>query len=169
MPFLQGKLAEVEAEMESTDAALVRIERGAGVRERDGTTPKRRFPASHPRRNPTQADPERYEKRAEEFFLAAIAIAQTRARTDHLHAALAAAKLYQTTGRPADARAVLAPALEGFTPRPNSLKSRKHKHYLARFPLRLLADDIAKWRPPFTVELDELHLIVGSVVCRGGI
>ena len=33
-------------------------------------------------------------------------------------AALALAKLYQSTGRPAEAHAVLAPALEGFSPTP---------------------------------------------------
>ena len=33
-------------------------------------------------------------------------------------AALSLAKLYQSTGRPADAHAVLAPALEGFAPTP---------------------------------------------------
>ena len=35
-----------------------------------------------------------------------------------LRAALSLAKLYQSTGRPAEARAVLAPALEGFSPTP---------------------------------------------------
>jgi predicted ATPase len=33
-----------------------------------------------------------------------------------LRAALSLAKLYQSNGRPADAHAVLAPALEGFSP-----------------------------------------------------
>jgi predicted ATPase len=54
---------------------------------------------------------------AEEAFLAAIAIAQQqKARSFELRAALSLAKLYQSTGRPADAHAVLAPALEGFSP-----------------------------------------------------
>jgi hypothetical protein len=35
-----------------------------------------------------------------------------------LRAALALAKLYQSTGRLAEAHAVLAPALEGFAPTP---------------------------------------------------
>ena len=35
-----------------------------------------------------------------------------------LMAALSLAKLYQSSGRPIDAHAVLAPALEGFTPTP---------------------------------------------------
>ena len=56
---------------------------------------------------------------AEEALKAAIAIAQQQgARSFELRAALSLAKLYQSTGRPADAHAVLAPALEGFTPTP---------------------------------------------------
>jgi hypothetical protein len=44
----------------------------------------------------------------EEAFLAAIAIAQARnARSFELQAALSLAKLYQSTGRPIDAHAVL--------------------------------------------------------------
>ncbi len=54
---------------------------------------------------------------AEEAFLAAIAIGQTqKARSFELQAALALAKLYQSAGRLAEAHAVLAPALEGFSP-----------------------------------------------------
>jgi hypothetical protein len=50
-------------------------------------------------------------------FLTAIAIAQRqKARCFELRAALALAKLYQSTGRPAEAHAVLALALEGFAP-----------------------------------------------------
>ena len=56
---------------------------------------------------------------AEEAFLTAIAVAkQQGTRSFELRAALALAKLYQSTGRPADAHAVLAPALEGFAPTP---------------------------------------------------
>ena len=56
---------------------------------------------------------------AEEAFLTAIAIAQQqKARSFQLRAALSLAKLYQSSGRPSDAHAVLAPALEGFSPTP---------------------------------------------------
>jgi len=56
---------------------------------------------------------------AEEAFLTAVAIAQQqKARSFELRAALSLAKLYQSTGRAADAHAALAPALEGFTPTP---------------------------------------------------
>jgi predicted ATPase len=65
------------------------------------------------RRDPVNTAP------AEEAFLTAIAIAQQqKARTFKLQAAHRLAKLYQTIGRAADAHAVLAPALEGFSPTP---------------------------------------------------
>jgi hypothetical protein len=48
---------------------------------------------------------------------AAIAVAQQqKARSFELRAALSLAKLYQSTGRAADAHAALAPALVGFSP-----------------------------------------------------
>ena len=56
---------------------------------------------------------------AEEAFQTAIAVAKEQgARSFGLQAALSLAKLYQSTSRPADAHAVLAPALEGFSPTP---------------------------------------------------
>ena len=56
---------------------------------------------------------------AEDAFKTAIAIAKGQgARSLGLQAALSLAKLYQSTGRAAEAHAVLAPALEGFSPTP---------------------------------------------------
>ena len=56
---------------------------------------------------------------AEEAFQSAIAIAREQgARSWGLRAALALAKLYQSTSRPVEAHAVLAPSLEGFAPTP---------------------------------------------------
>ena len=56
---------------------------------------------------------------AAEAFLTAIAVAkQQGTRSFELRAALALAKLYQSTARPVEAHAVLAPALEGFAPTP---------------------------------------------------
>jgi predicted ATPase len=56
---------------------------------------------------------------AEEAYLVAIGIAQQQgARSFGLLAALSLARLYQSTGRPADAHAILAPALEDFSPTP---------------------------------------------------
>ncbi len=56
---------------------------------------------------------------AEQAFKTAIAVAkQQGTRSFELRATLSLAKLYQSTGRPAEAHAVLAPALEGFSPTP---------------------------------------------------
>jgi hypothetical protein len=53
---------------------------------------------------------------AEEALQTAIAVAKKQGtRSFELRAALALAKLYQSTGRDAEAHAVLAPALEGFS------------------------------------------------------
>jgi predicted ATPase len=63
------------------------------------------------------ADPD--PARAEAEFEAAIAIAREQgARAFALRAALSLAKLYQAANRPADAHAMLAPVLEGFSPTP---------------------------------------------------
>jgi adenylate cyclase len=60
---------------------------------------------------------------AEEAYLAALAVAREQgARSFGLHAALALAKLYQSTGRPIEGRAALAPALEGFSQTPEMPK-----------------------------------------------
>jgi hypothetical protein len=56
---------------------------------------------------------------AEETFQGALAIAREQgARSWGLRAALALARLYESTGRPADAATVLAPALGRFSPTP---------------------------------------------------
>ena len=56
---------------------------------------------------------------AEEAFKTAVAVAkQQGARSYVLLASLSLAKLYQSTARPVEAHAVLAPALEGFAPTP---------------------------------------------------
>jgi predicted ATPase len=56
---------------------------------------------------------------AEEAFETSIVVAkQQRARSYELLAALSLAKLYQSTSRAAKACAILAPALDGFSPTP---------------------------------------------------
>jgi predicted ATPase len=56
---------------------------------------------------------------AEDAFLTAIAVAhEQKARAFELQAALSLARIYQSTNRAADAPAVLAPALQGFSPTP---------------------------------------------------
>ena len=64
-------------------------------------------------------DPANTAAPAEDAFPTAIAIAQPqKARSFELRAALSLAKLYHSTDRPADAHAVLASALKGFSPTP---------------------------------------------------
>jgi predicted ATPase len=118
VPFFQGYLAEIEAGADSTEGALVRIGEALALAVETGEHVSDAF--LHRlrgeillKRDPANTAP------AEEAFLTAITIAQQqKAKSFELQAALALAKLYQSTNRPADAHAVLAPALEGFAPTP---------------------------------------------------
>jgi predicted ATPase len=117
-PMLHGLLADIEAEGETFDEALDRLEKAfiianetgehwtdALLHRIRGEILLKRDPA-----NPTPA---------EEAFLTGIAIAQQqKARSFELQAALRLAKLYQSVGRAEDAHAVLVAALEGFSPTP---------------------------------------------------
>ena len=111
-------LAEVEARAGDVERALAVLDEALATCERTG---HRSFEAELHRvrgemllkRDP--ASP----ATAEEALQTAIAVAKRQAtRSFELRAALALAKLYQSTGRPVDAYAVLAPALEGFSPTP---------------------------------------------------
>jgi class 3 adenylate cyclase/tetratricopeptide (TPR) repeat protein len=117
-PSFYGLLAELEAMRPDLDGALRTIDAGLAMAEETG---------EH------YTDPYLYRLRgqflmmrcpaaplpAEEAFQTAIAIATGQgARGYVLLASHSLAKLYQSTGRPDDARAILAPALEGFSPTP---------------------------------------------------
>jgi predicted ATPase len=115
-PLFQGRLAELEAEGDDAEAALRRIDEAlalaseTGERWTDALLHRIRA-AILLKRDPANPAP------AEEAFQTAIAIAQAqKARSLELQAALALAKLYQSTARPADAHEALAPAVEGFAP-----------------------------------------------------
>ena len=114
--LLKIALAEAEARAGDPDRAIAILDEALATCDRIGY---RAFEAELHRargeillkRDPANPAP------AEEAFLTAIAVAkQQGTRSFELRAALALAKLYQSTGRPADAHAVLAPALEGFSP-----------------------------------------------------
>jgi class 3 adenylate cyclase/predicted ATPase len=118
-PLFQGLLAELEAEGDSAEGALRRIDEAlalaneTGVRWTEALLHRIRG-AILLKRDP--ANP----AAAEKAFLTAIAVAQEqKARSLGLRAALSLAKLYQSSGRLADAHHVLAPALEGFSPTPD--------------------------------------------------
>jgi predicted ATPase len=111
-----GMLAELEAMTGAYDAALTQIDRGLAIA--DETDEHFTDPYLHRlrgecllKREPRNSAP------AEEAFQIAIGMAkQQGARSYELLAALSLASLYQSTGRPIEAHAVLAPALEGFSP-----------------------------------------------------
>ena len=116
--LLKIALAEAEARAGDPDRAIAILDEALATCDRTGY---RAFEAELHRargeillkRDPANPAP------AEEAFLTAIAVAkQQGTRSFELRAALSLAKLYQSTGRPADAHAVLAPALEGFSPTP---------------------------------------------------
>ena len=116
--LLKIALAEAEAAAGDLDHALTVLDEGLATADRLG---HRTFEADLYRargeillkQNPADPAP------AEEAFLTALAITKHQgARSFSLRAALALAKLYQSTGRPAEAHGVLAPALEGFPPTP---------------------------------------------------
>jgi predicted ATPase len=118
LPHSLGHLAELEAEGQDAEGALAHLSEALALAQRTGehwtdalldrvrgdillrTSPE----------NPASAG---------EAYLAAVEIAQKQgARSFGLKASLALAKLYQSTDRLAEADAVLAPALEGFSPTP---------------------------------------------------
>ena len=116
--LLKIALAEVEARAGDPDRAMAIIDEALATCDRLGF---RAFEAELHwvrgeillKRDPANPAP------AEDAFLTAIAVANQQAtRSLQLRAALALARLYQSTRRPADAHAVLAPPLEGFTPTP---------------------------------------------------
>jgi predicted ATPase len=120
--FFKVLLADLEAEALGAESALARIDEAMALARQVET--RCNLPFLHLlrgklllERDPSNPAP------AEEAFQTALAIAQEQgARSWGLRAALSLAKLYQSTGRRLDAHAVLAPALEGFSPTPEMLE-----------------------------------------------
>jgi hypothetical protein len=125
-------LAELEAAACGPEVALPRIDQGLAIANETGE----RITDSYLHRlrgdillRLDSADP----ALAEEAYRTAIAIAQQQgARSDALLASLAVARLYQSTGRPTEAHAVLAPALEGFAPTPEMPEIAEAEALLSR-------------------------------------
>ncbi len=116
--LLKIALAEAEARADDLDHALAILDEALATCERTG---HRSFESELHRargemllkRDPANPAP------AEEALQTAIAVAKQQAtRSFGLRAALSLAKLYQSTGRPIEAQAVLSDALEGFAPTP---------------------------------------------------
>ena len=116
--LLKIALSEAEARAGDLEGAVATLDEALSTAERVGF---RAFEAELHRtrgdlllrRDPANPSP------AEDAHKHAIEIAHAqRTRSFQLRAALSLAKLYQSTGRPVDAHAALAPALEGFAPTP---------------------------------------------------
>jgi class 3 adenylate cyclase/tetratricopeptide (TPR) repeat protein len=116
--FYTVLLAELEAKTLGTDSALKRIDEALALAHQVDNRCDLAFPHLLRgelllKRDPAAPAP------AEEAFQTALAIAKEQgARSWGLRSALSLAKLYQSTGRPVEAHAVLEPAPEGFSPTP---------------------------------------------------
>jgi class 3 adenylate cyclase/predicted ATPase len=131
-PFFAGLLAGLEAEARRLDAASALVEETlakaaqTGSHFSDSTLVRLRGDILL-KSNPANSAP------IEEAFRSAIAIAKEQgARSYELLAALALAKLYQSTARPVEVHAVLAPALEGFSPTPEMPEVAEARALLSR-------------------------------------
>jgi predicted ATPase len=116
--FWETRAAELEAEAVGVESALARLKEALALTHQGEC----RFHLSflHRVRGDLLLKRDPVEPSlAEEAFSTAIAVAKEQgARSYHLQAALPLAKLYQSTGHTVEAHAVLAPALEGFSPTP---------------------------------------------------
>ena len=142
VPFLQGLFAEIEAEGPDPKEALVRLDealalaRDTGEHWTDAFLYRLRGEILSRLDNANSA-------LAEQAFQTALAIArQQNRRLFVLRSALSLAKLYQSTGRPAEVRAVLCPALEGFDPTPELPEVAEAQAILSQWncPRRRLRD-----------------------------
>jgi len=117
VPFFQGLLAEIEAQRDA-EGALTRIDEALALAGETGEHWSDAF--LHRlrgeillKRDPPNRSP------AEDAFLTAIDLTQQqKAHSFELRAALDLARLRNSTSRPADAHALLASALKGFSPTP---------------------------------------------------
>jgi class 3 adenylate cyclase/predicted ATPase len=117
VPFFQGLLAEIEAQADAA-SALARIEEALALAGETGEHWSDAFLHRLRGKILLKRDPVDVIA-AEDAWLTAVAVAQQqKARSFELRAALDLACLYDSTGRAADAYAVLAPALNGFSPTP---------------------------------------------------
>ena len=163
--LLKIALAEAEARPGDPDRAIAIVDEALATCDRTGY---RAFEAELNRvrgemllkRDPASPAP------AEEAFLTAIAVAKQQAtRSFELRAALSLAKLYRATARPAEAHAVLAPALEGFTPTPAMPEIAEAQGLLAA----LADNDAVKSDAAQRQRLTQLHVAYGNalIAARG--
>jgi tetratricopeptide (TPR) repeat protein len=163
--FYTALLAELEGRMLGAESALERIEEALVLARRVDDRCDLRFPYLLRgelllARDPSNPVP------AEEAFGTARAIAREQgARSWGLRAALALSKLYQSTGRSADAHDVLGPALEGFAPTPEMPEIAEAQALLTA----LAATDEVKVEAAHRQRLTQLHVSYGNalIAARG--
>jgi predicted ATPase len=165
VPGFLGALARLEAAAQNYERALALIDEAlvmsqegwdrlydSNLHRLRGNILLKRDPA-----NPAQA---------EETFKTSLAIAkQQGARSFELLASLALAKLYQSTDRLVEAHAVLAPALEGFSPTPEMPVIAKAQTLLSA----LAATDEVKAEAAHLQRLTQLQVAYGNalIAARG--
>ena len=158
--LLKIALAEAEARAGDPDRALVILDDALATSDRTG---HHAFEAELHRargeillkRDPANSAP------AEDAFLTAIAVAKQQAtRSFELRAALSLAKLYRSTGRPADAYVVLAPAFKGFSPTPKMAEFAEAAALLAT----LSQTDEVKALAARRQRLTQLHVAYGNAL-----
>ena len=158
--LFQGLLAELEAEGSSTTAAAARIEEAlalAAQTEQAGTNAFLHRIRGDIVLKSDPANP----GRAKDAYRAAIAIAREQgARSFGLQAALKLAKLHQSTTHPVEAYAVLAPALEGFSPTPEMPEIAAAQAMLAA----LAETDEVKAEAAHRQRLTQLHVTYGNAL-----
>jgi hypothetical protein len=127
-----GLLADLEARTDSGGSALECVEAGLALAKETGN---RRDGAYLYRLRGDillKLEPA-YAGSAQDSFETAVALAKEQgARAYQLFAALSRGKLYHSTARPAQAHAVLAPALEGFVPTPEMAEIAEATALLSR-------------------------------------
>ena len=143
-PSFYGLLAELEAMRPDVDSALAAIDTGFAIADETGE--HYTDPHLHRLRGEillTRSSAASFP--AEEAFQTAIALARGQgARGYALVASHSLAKLYQSTGRPDDAHAILAPALEGFSPTSEMPEIAEAEALLSRLPESLRRGEKAR-------------------------
>ena len=136
--------------------------RSSGDLRADRPSHVRRRTSSRPRRNAAEARPRQFSARRRRVPRAIEVAKQQGTRSFGLRAALALAKLYQSTGRPADAHAVLAPALEGFVRDRKCQRSRRRR----RCWWRCRKTDEVKVEAAQRQRLTQLHVAYGNALLQ---
>ena len=158
MPYLLGKLAELDAECQSADEAAAQINEALAMAGETGEqwtdALLHRIRCGHPLEG---AIPKSPRARRKPICTAIVIAREQGARSFGLQAALRLAKLHQSTMRSVEAHGVLSPALEGFLPTPEMPKIAEAQALLTA----LAATDEVKAEAARRQRLTQLHAAQG--------